>query len=34
MNLWQDFLTHDGKLMHKWPHYFPIYERHFILVSQ
>lgn len=29
MSLWQDFSTHDGKLMHKWPHYFPIYERHF-----
>ncbi len=29
MNLWQDFSTHDGRLMHKWTHYFPIYERHF-----
>jgi hypothetical protein len=29
MSLWQDFLTHDGKLMHKCAHYFPIYERHF-----
>jgi hypothetical protein len=29
MNLWQDFLTNDGKIIHKWVHYFPIYERHF-----
>lgn len=29
MNLWQDFLTNDGKIIHKWAHYFPIYERHF-----
>lgn len=29
MSLWQDFLTNDGKVIHKWPHYFPIYERHF-----
>jgi len=29
MNLWQDFLTNDGKVIHKWVHYFPIYERHF-----
>jgi hypothetical protein len=29
MNLWQDFLTNDGKRIHKWVHYFPIYERHF-----
>ena len=29
MNLWQDFLTNDKKLIHKWVHYFPIYERHF-----
>jgi len=29
MNLWQDFLTNEGKRMHKWVHYFPIYERHF-----
>lgn len=28
MNLWQDFQTNDGKLIHKWAHYFPIYERH------
>lgn len=29
MSLWQDNLTNDGKIIHKWPHYFPIYERHF-----
>jgi hypothetical protein len=28
MNLWQDFLTNDDKLIHKWMHYFPIYEKH------
>jgi cephalosporin hydroxylase len=28
MNLWQDFQTNNGKLIHKWVHYFPIYERH------
>jgi len=26
MSLWQDFLTNDGKIIHKWVHYFPIYE--------
>lgn len=29
MSLWQDFLNHDGKIIHKWTHYFPVYERHF-----
>ena len=29
MNLWQDFLSNQGKVIHKWAHYFPIYERHF-----
>ena len=29
MNLWQDFLINDQKIIHKWEHYFPIYERHF-----
>jgi hypothetical protein len=29
MSLWQDFLTNDGKIIDKWVHYFPIYERHF-----
>ncbi|NMF56987.1 class I SAM-dependent methyltransferase [Pseudanabaena yagii] len=29
MNLWQDFLTNDQRIIHKWVHYFPIYERFF-----
>jgi hypothetical protein len=29
MSLWSDFLTNDARLIHKWKHYFPIYERHF-----
>jgi cephalosporin hydroxylase len=29
MNLWHDFVTNQGKVIHKWVHYFPIYERHF-----
>lgn len=29
MELWQNFLAHDGKLIHKWTHYFGAYERHF-----
>ncbi len=29
MDLWQDFLTNQGKPIHKWAHYFPVYERHF-----
>ncbi len=29
MNLWSDFLTNDDRVIHKWKHYFPIYERHF-----
>jgi len=29
MSLWQDFLTNQGNIIHKWVHYFPIYERHF-----
>jgi len=29
MSLWQDFLTNDGKVIDKWVHYFPAYERHF-----
>lgn len=28
MSLWQDFKTNDGKVIHKWLHYFPIYEKH------
>jgi SAM-dependent methyltransferase len=27
--LWHSFLTHTGRIAHKWTHYFPIYERHF-----
>ncbi len=30
MNLWQDFLTNDQKIINKWIQYFPIYERHFL----
>lgn len=26
--MWRDFLTNDDLLIHKWTHYFPIYERH------
>jgi hypothetical protein len=29
VSLWQDFLGNDKKPIHKWVHYFPIYERHF-----
>ena len=29
MSLWSDFLTNDTRVIHKWKHYFPIYERHF-----
>jgi cephalosporin hydroxylase len=29
VSLWADFLTNDGRLIHKWAHYFPVYERHF-----
>jgi hypothetical protein len=29
MSLWQDFLTNQGKVIDKWTHYFPAYERHF-----
>jgi hypothetical protein len=29
MSLWEDFQTNRGKVIHKWVHYFPIYERHF-----
>lgn len=30
MNLWADFLTNDQRAIHKWTHYFPAYERHFV----
>lgn len=29
MSLWLDFLTNDRRLIHKWKHYFPVYEDHF-----
>lgn len=29
MTLWSDFLTNNKRVIHKWKHYFPIYERHF-----
>jgi hypothetical protein len=29
MSLWSDFLTNDNRIIHKWKHYFPAYERHF-----
>jgi SAM-dependent methyltransferase len=29
MNARQAFQAHDGRLIDKWAHYFPIYERHF-----
>ncbi|WP_428484002.1 class I SAM-dependent methyltransferase [Rhodopila sp.] len=29
MNLWADFLSNDGRIIDKWKHYFPAYERHF-----
>lgn len=29
MNLWADFLTHEGRVVRKWQQYFPVYEKHF-----
>ena len=29
MSIWSDFLTNDQRLIHKWTHYMPAYERHF-----
>ncbi|WP_200306938.1 class I SAM-dependent methyltransferase [Paracraurococcus ruber] len=29
MGLWAEFLGHQGRVIHKWKHYFPAYERHF-----
>ena len=29
MSLWSEWLTNTGRPIHKWTHYFPIYERHF-----
>lgn len=28
MQLWSDFLTNEKRVIHKWTHYFPVYERH------
>lgn len=28
MSLWSEFLTNDQRLIHKWTHFFPAYERH------
>jgi len=28
MSLWSDFLTNKERVIHKWTHYFPVYERH------
>jgi hypothetical protein len=29
VTLWAEFLTNQGRMIHKWKHYFPAYERHF-----
>jgi len=29
MTLWSDFLNNKGRIIHKWNHYFPVYEKHF-----
>ena len=29
MTLWSDYQTNTGRVIHKWKHYFPVYERHF-----
>src|SRR6266851_1288908 len=29
VSLWADFLNNQNRLIDKWKHYFPIYERHF-----
>src|SRR5258708_2020512 len=29
MSLWAEFQTNNGRPIHKWVHYFPIYEQHF-----
>jgi len=29
MTLWSEFLNNNGRVIHKWTHYFPIYEAHF-----
>ena len=29
MALWDIFQCHTGRVIHKWTHYFPVYERYF-----
>ena len=29
MNSWPTFLNNNKKIIHKWKHYFPIYDKHF-----
>ncbi len=29
VTLWAEFLTNEGRTIHKWTHYFPVYESHF-----
>ena len=29
MTLWGDLFSHHGRMVDKWKHYFPVYERHF-----
>jgi SAM-dependent methyltransferase len=29
MALWDLFLNHTGRVIHKWTHYFPVYEQYF-----
>lgn len=29
MSIWRDFLNNRQRVIHKWTHYFPIYETHF-----
>lgn len=29
MSLWSEFLNNQDRIIHKWTHYFPIYEAHF-----
>ena len=29
MTLWAEFVNNTGRVIHKWTHYFPVYESHF-----
>jgi hypothetical protein len=29
VSLWSEFLDNQGRVTHKWKHYFPAYEAHF-----